>query len=134
MNKEKLYPSVSERVKATIIDTFCIIVFMILFGFIFSQFDNVPNWARQSAFVFVWVLYEPIFVSLFGATIGHSTVRIEVRKLEDETSKIHFIAALVRLVLKSLLGWISLLTISGSDKRQAIHDKVAQSVVVFTKT
>ena len=133
MNDEKLYPSLSERVKATIIDAFCMVLFMIIFSYIFSQFDAVPTWVRKAAFAFVFFLYEPISVALFGATIGHSTVRIEVRKLEDESSKINFITAILRFVIKSFLGWISLLTISGSDKRQAIHDKLAQSVVVFSK-
>ena len=78
--------------------------------------------------------YTNLFLWLYLVLpLGHSTVRIEVRKLEDENLKINFITAIVRFVIKSFLGWISLLTISGSDKRQAIHDKVAQSVVVFSK-
>jgi hypothetical protein len=31
------------------------------------------------------------------------------------------------------LGWVSLLTVSGNEKRQAIHDSIVGSVVVYPR-
>ena len=49
------------------------------------------------------------------------------------TKNISFPFALVRYLLKMFLGWISLLTITANDKKKAIHDFVAKSVVIETK-
>jgi len=37
---------------------------------------------------------------------------------------------LVRFLAKVGLGWLSLLTVTGNEKKMAIHDYLAQSVVL----
>ena len=97
---------------------------------ILSLFDVVPNYIRILIAVFIFVLYEPIFVSLFGQTVGHSRINLIVRQEEDTKKNISFFKALIRFTLKFFLGWLSLLTVPGSVKRQAIHDAVVKSVVI----
>ncbi len=130
---EEKYPGVSERVKALITDSVVLIIFMIGFTYLFSIIDNVPKNVRMYAFLFTFIFYDPLFISLFGGTIGHLANGLRVRRIKDQTKKIIFPFAVVRFIIKSLLGFISLLTISGNKKNQAIHDIIAQSIVIYKK-
>ena len=131
MEEEKEYPHVSDRVKAAFIDSIVMIIFMIIVTSVFGSMDQVPDWARISAFVFIFGLYDPIFTSSFGGTIGHMVFQMRVKREKDETKNIIFPFAIIRFLFKILLGWISLLTVGSSKKRKAIHDAIAGSVVVY---
>lgn len=56
---------------------------------------------------------------------------LPVKKESAEDENIHFLAALLRFATKTLLGWISLLTITGNKRKRAMHDMISGSVVVF---
>lgn len=127
------YPGVLSRVKAVITDSVVLIAFMFLITYVFEHIKNVPNNARITAFVFIFILYDPIFTSAFGGTIGHLTNGLNVKRAADENKKIIFPFAVIRFIVKALLGWISLLTVSGNEKGKAIHDSLVGSVVVYKK-
>lgn len=131
--EEERYPGLLERVKAIMADTIAIIIFMMLVTFVFSFFTNVPDNVRMYTFIFIFVLYDPLFTSLFGRTLGHMMNNIVVRRENEPTKNINFIQALIRYAFKAFLGWISLLTVTGNEKRKAIHDFVVGSVVMFYK-
>ena len=124
------FASIFPRLKAAFIDA--VVMGALMYGAteILSFFDVVPNYIRILIAVFIFVLYEPIFVSLFGQTVGHSRINLIVRQEEDIKKNISFFKALIRFTLKFFLGWLSLLTVPGSVKRQAIHDAVVKSVVI----
>jgi uncharacterized RDD family membrane protein YckC len=130
---EKIYPGVFDRVKAIVADGIILLVFMFAASSVFSLFETVPDFIRVFAFVFIFLLYDPLFTSFTGGTIGHRLIGIRVRKEQDETCNITFLPAVLRYIVKALLGWVSLLTISGNNKGRAIHDYVAGSVVVYAK-
>lgn len=127
------YTGVMERIKAIIVDNLVIVGFIFLITNIFSNFENVPNNARIMAFVFVFLLYDPLFTSVFGGTIGHMIIGIRVKREANEKKNILFPLAIIRYVVKVLLGWISLLTVSSNEKNKAIHDYVVGSVTLNTK-
>ena len=127
---ETEYANISSRTKAVIIDTVVIVALMYAATEILELFESVPNYVRVGIALFIIVLYEPIFVSSFGQTIGHSRSNLIVRRAENEDQYISFINALIRFALKVLLGWLSLLTVTGSEKKQAIHDSFVKSVVI----
>lgn len=131
---ENTYPRVSERVKALFTDFIIIFLFMFISSYIFSLFDNIPDNARISAFVFIFFLYDPFFTSFFGGTIGHMNVGLRVKKDINEEKNISFLSAVLRYILKTFLGWISLLTVTSNNKGRAIHDIFAHSVVIYSKT
>jgi uncharacterized RDD family membrane protein YckC len=58
---------------------------------------------------------------------------IRVKRESNEQKNILFPLAIPRYIVKVLLGWVSLLTVSGSKKRKAIHDFLVGSVVVYAK-
>ncbi len=127
------YPGVSVRVKALIMDTIVLLIFMTLATFIFSKLSDVPDKARFFVFVFIFLLYDPLFTSFLGGTLGHFVMGIRIRNHKDEQKNLILPLAIVRFIFKTALGWISLLTVMGSDKGKAIHDMIAQSVVVYNK-
>lgn len=129
MNKTD-YPGVFIRVKAATIDSIVIILFMVVTTDIFSRFENVPDYARMIAFIFIFLLYEPLMVSFFGSTIGHRMSKIKVQR-DDNGKRINIVMAIFRFSIKALLGWISLFSVSMNNDRKAIHDIAAKSIVVY---
>ncbi|MEN8122707.1 MAG: RDD family protein [Bacteroidota bacterium] len=128
---EQNYPGVSKRVRAAVTDSLVLAVLMVLTTYIFSNFENVPDIARISAFVFIFVLYDPILTSSIGGTIGHMIIGIRVKRENNQEKNILFPFAIVRFLAKALLGWISLLTVLNNEKGKAIHDYLVKSIVVY---
>ena len=124
------YANLLDRVKAAVVDSIIIIAMMFAASEILALFDTVPNFVRILLFLFIFVLYEPLFISIYGATIGHSKIGVSVRKDSDITKKVSFPVAVIRFLAKAFLGTFSLFTVTGNDKRKAIHDFVANSVVI----
>ena len=128
---EEIYPGVFDRVKAMVTDSIVIVVFMFVAAYAFSFFENVPDYARLMAFVFIFLLYDPLFTSIFGGTIGHMMVGIRVKRESNEQKNILFHLAILRFIVKAFLGIISLFTVFGNKKRKAIHDYLVGSVVIY---
>lgn len=129
MNEDK-YGKLISRVKAIFIDVLVLAGLGLAATKIFSMFGEVSDNTRLATFIFIFVLYDPIFTSTVGGTIGHFFIGLRVRREKDENKKIILPLAIVRFILKDLLGWISLLTVSGNKKKKALHDLVVGSVVV----
>lgn len=130
---EKNYAILPDRVKAAVIDGIILIALMYATSEIFSFFNEVPQYVRISVFILIAILYDPIFTSKYGGTIGHTFSGISVKKENESTKNISFPVAIVRFILKALLGWISLLTVTMNEQRKAIHDFVAGSIVIEDK-
>lgn len=124
------YAVLPDRVKAAIIDSLLLIGFMYAASELLALFEAVPTYVRIIVAVFIFLLYDPIFTSYYGGTVGHSFSGIEVKREVDTDRNISFPAAVLRFIFKALLGWISLLTVTAHEKKRAIHDLVAGSVVL----
>jgi len=133
LEKELTYPGVSDRVKAAVTDSFIIVGFMFIAAYSFSQFESVPDNLRIMTFIFIFGLYDPIFTSFLGATLGHMAMNLRVRSKNDNEKKINFPIAIIRFIVKFFLGIVSLLTVGNNKKHLAIHDLVAGSIVIYKK-
>ena len=122
----------TDRVKAAVIDSIILIALMYGATELFLLFDTVSDTIRMGVFIIVFFLYDPILTSSFGGTIGHSKAGIMVKSEEDNSKNISFPFALVRFLVKLGLGWISLLTVTGNEKRKALHDMAVGSIVLKT--
>lgn len=130
---KKKYAILPDRIKAVVIDSIILIALMFAVTEIFALFEVVPNFFRIMAFIFIFVLYDPILTVKYGATVGHSFSNIVVKNEKDHTKNITFPKALIRFLVKFSLGWISLVTVTGNEKRKAIHDFAAGSIVIEAK-
>ena len=124
------YARLQSRIKAAVIDGIVLMALMYCTSELLNSIENVNPSVRMYLFILYFVLYEPLLVSIFGNTLGHYYSDIQVRQDNDHNKKISFFSALIRFIIKSLLGWLSLLTITGSEKHQAIHDSLVKSVVI----
>jgi len=123
------YPLLTDRVQSSFIDALFIIILMFAFSSILDKYENVPDWIRIVLFIGLWIIYEPLCTTL-GFTLGNYIKKIRVRQHTDTTRRINFFQALLRYVLKVILGWLSFLTIHSNTERRAIHDFVAGSVMI----
>ncbi|UKN02997.1 RDD family protein [Paracrocinitomix mangrovi] len=123
-------PSLLERAQALILDAVLIVAAMFLISYLFSQFRDVPDSARMYAFIFLFVVYDPLFTS-FGGTLGHRAMGLRVKKEKDPTKNINILTATIRFAIKASLGTISLLTIASDSNGKAIHDFAVNSVVIY---
>ena len=133
LKTEYHYAGVSDRVKALFADLVVLGIFMFIIAKVFSSMENVPDSARIIAFIFVFFLYDPIFTSLFGGTIGHFMNGIRVKRENNQNKNVLFPLAIIRFAAKSFLGILSLVTISNNEKSKAIHDMLVGSVVIYKK-
>src|SRR5688572_8669665 len=121
------YPTLSERVQSTFIDTVFIIALMFVFASVLERYENAPDWIRIALFFSIWGVYEPVCTSL-GFTLGNYFKNIRVRRVSDISRKVNILQALIRYILKGLLGWISFLSMHLNPQRRAIHDFAAGSI------
>jgi hypothetical protein len=70
-----------------------------------NSYENVSSSLRMWLFILYFILYEPLMVSIFGHTLGHYYSDIKVRQANNLDRKINFPLALVRFIIKLLLGW-----------------------------
>jgi RDD family len=126
-------PSLLVRIKSSMIDTIIMIVLMFAATSIFESIHVDNQIVRIIAFVLI-LLYEPICTTL-NRTLGQAMMGIRVKDFKTLSANgisqnISFIAALFRYAVKLSLGWVSFLTIHSDTHGRAIHDKIANSVVV----
>ncbi|WP_419947165.1 RDD family protein [Candidatus Poriferisodalis sp.] len=102
---------------------------------------TVERWTALVALLALLVLYEPVMVALWGATVGKLAVGLRVVRIADGTRPGLF-RSLVRVLVPSFAGvstlgvgwfivWFILVwsTMSGQDRR-GWHDKLSGTVVV----
>jgi uncharacterized RDD family membrane protein YckC len=123
------YPELKERIQSSFIDGILIIIMMFVFAAILDRFENAPDWVRVVVFAGLFVIYEPVCI-VFGCTLGNYLKGIRVRKNSDSTKRINIFQSLLRYPVKIFLGWVSFLTIGTNAKRRAIHDIVADTVMI----
>ena len=132
---EKNYPTFNSRVIAAVIDSIIFLSFVFSITYILTNLNIVPDIdiAKTLAFIIIFVLYDPIFTSVFGGTIGHLIIGIRVKREKNQQKNILFPLAIIRFIVKVFLGWLSVLTVSSNNKRKAIHDLIVGSIVVYKK-
>lgn len=124
------FAGVSDRIKAAVVDSIVLLpLMMAILSYGLSQFDAGGK-SRMLAFIFLFGLYDPLSTSLFGGTLGHLLFSIRVRRAKSPKENIFFPLAFIRYLGKISLGWVSLLTIGGDEKNQAIHDMIIGSIVI----
>jgi uncharacterized RDD family membrane protein YckC len=123
------YGRFSRRLKAVVIDWMIMISVLVaaLFAAVAIHSDRVGRILGITV-VSVWLLYEPLLVSITGSTIGH--YRTNLRVVDNRThGNISFMKAVVRVIIKSVLGVYSFVTMATTSRRQAVHDLLTQSTV-----
>ncbi|MEJ6792607.1 MAG: RDD family protein [Lacinutrix sp.] len=127
------HASVFKRVKAAIIDAILIMMIIYSVTLLLDGFETISGNTRGIVYTLIFLLYEPLFVSFFGASLGHIFCNLLVQKDSEKGENISLPIAIIRFLIESFLDWISLLTISGDIKKKAIHDLIANTVVIIVE-
>jgi len=122
-------PTIKTRYFSMLIDICVIVVVAIGASYFFEAIGEVPDYLRVIVFIIVFILYEPILVTL-GSTVGQYFLNIRVRRFKDPGKRVLFHLLLLRLTVKALLGWISFITVTFNINRRAIHDIASGSIVI----
>lgn len=123
------YGRFSRRLKAFAIDWIIIMLLLVtaLFVAVSTSSDRVGR-VLGFTFVVVWLLYEPLLVWPAGSTVGHYISNLRV--VDDRThGNVSFLKAVARLLIKSLLGIYSFITMGTTSRHQAVHDLLTRSTV-----
>jgi RDD family protein len=124
-----LYARFVRRLCAMVVDV--IVILLLIYGAVFAatiaHTDNIAR-ALGLTVVVIFLLYEPVLVCMTGSTIGHYYANLRV--VDDRHhGNVSFLKAVARLVIKSVLGWYSFITMTATRRNQALHDQLTRSTV-----
>jgi uncharacterized RDD family membrane protein YckC len=131
------YGSFWNRFFAAVIDGFIVGIPMLgmnFFIFGVTPMSPQPNFLGAGFNIVVAWLYDAYLTSTRGATIGKSALSLEVTDMYG--NRITFANATGRHFAKILSGMIALigyLMAAFTEKKQALHDIIASTVVVDTR-
>jgi uncharacterized RDD family membrane protein YckC len=123
------YGRASRRLRAYLIDWIIIALLLVAVLFIaVSAESNRVGRVLGFALIGIWLLYEPLLVSLTGSSVGHFLSNLRV--VDDRTGgNVSFLKASARLFIKSVLGLYSFITMAATSRHQAVHDLLTRSTV-----
>ncbi|MDN5214790.1 RDD family protein [Fulvivirgaceae bacterium BMA12] len=122
------YPSLVKRYQSTFIDGLVLLTIAYIFSLIFDYIPNISGITRGITFALVYLLYEPLLTAR-ACTLGQWITGIRVRSASDAKRRINYFQSLLRLIIKILLGWLSIFTIPNDPKKRSLHDYAVSSVV-----
>ncbi len=123
------YLTLTRRYIATAIGVAFVLAAIILISYPFENAGATGVKVRRGLIQFLFFLYEPLCTSRF-CTLGQKIMRVRVRRYPS-LERISLLMAYTRILVKALLGIFSFFSLPFSQKRRAIHDMAARSIVVF---
>ena len=123
------YPRLLRRLQGVFIDG-VVIPIAAVGSLVALSYAGVESlWIKVGCPLAVIFLLDPVAVSATGGSVGHHVMGLRVRKAgKDE--RIGLLAAFVRLLVKTFFGIPAFFVAFITRKRQALHDLVAQSLIV----
>jgi uncharacterized RDD family membrane protein YckC len=128
--KDYEFPSLLKRSQALLIDALIIILVFFIASYLIEIIGGAPGWLRGAVLVFMLFLYEPVMVSALGGSIGHRAMRLRVKRIKNPEKNIIIFLAVIRFIIKALLGWLSFVTVTKNKRMRAIHDIASGSIVI----
>lgn len=128
-SKVYVLPTIKTRYISMLIDILIIILISSAISSVFEIVGKVPGYVKGILFVIVVFFYEPILVAS-GTTIGQLIMHLRIRDFKDPDKKLTFLMAVLRTLVKILLGWLSFVTVTFNINRRAIHDFASGSIMI----
>ena len=123
-----LYATFTRRFRALVLDLAVItaaVVALVLFA---MATESVPGSGRiVVGLLFALLLYEPLMVWRYGATLGHRWANLHV--VASSGGRPNLGQAFLRHWIKSLVGLPSFVTMLFTRRHQALHDVLTRTTV-----
>lgn len=134
LDHSKMYvlPTIKTRYISMLIDILILVLIALAISSLFEMIGKVPGLVKALLFVIVVLLYEPILIAS-GTTVGQFFMSIRVRNFRNPDQKLTFHLAVLRTIVKILLGWLSFVTVTFNVNRRAIHDFASGSIMISKK-
>lgn len=123
-------PSLLARIKALFIDFLILLIVFASASVIIDSVGGASDFVRGFILVFMIYLYDPLFTSLTGSTLGHKVMGLKVVRYDNPEKRISILRGFLRFMVKSLLGWLSFITISANAEKRALHDLAGGSILL----
>lgn len=130
VNETDDYPGIVTRIQALFVDLIIMLLIFTLVAYVIDFAGGAPGWLRGTILFAMVILYDPLTLSLYGGTLGHYLMGIRVKRSSDVSKNILLPFAFFRFFFKTMLGWLSFLTVTANSRKRAIHDMISGSVVV----
>jgi uncharacterized RDD family membrane protein YckC len=127
------YPRLIRRIKGAMIDGIVIPIAAVGVLVLTDTFGVESGVVKAIFAALTILLLEPLAVVFTGGTVGHHILGMRVRR-KNEDKRLGVVAALTRFVTKTLFGIFSFFVALITQKRQALHDVAANSLVVYKST
>lgn len=131
-SKVYVLPTIKARYISMLIDVLIIVLLSIGISSLLEIIGQVPGFVKGILFVVVVFCYEPILVTA-GTTVGQFLLNLRVRKFSHPDQKLAFHLALLRTLVKIILGWLSFVTVTFNINRRAIHDFASGSIMISNR-
>lgn len=89
-------PTLVHRIKALVIDTLLILLIFTLTSITIGDLGGTAVYFKAAILLFCFLVYEPLLVSLRGATVGHSIMGLRIKNIQDPNKNINFMFAVIR--------------------------------------
>jgi len=122
------YPTILRRYLSTLIDGWLILTLLFMLPYFIEDKENTL-YLRLIIAALMLFGYEPLFTSKL-CTLGQKIMGIRIRTFGNY-QKLNYPAALLRVIIKWILGFISLFTIIFSKDKRALHDFASGSIVIY---
>jgi uncharacterized RDD family membrane protein YckC len=129
------YATFTRRFRALVIDNLFLSGTSVALFFLGDAVSDVAGATRLVLLLILALvlLYEPLLVSRRGATIGHAVARLRV--VDVRTGRWpSFGRAVVRCLIKGILGLPSFITMALNRRHQAVHVLLSHTAVQVPET
>jgi uncharacterized RDD family membrane protein YckC len=124
------YPTILRRYLSTLVDGWFILTLLFILAYFIKDKEDTLYF-RLIIVALLLFGYEPLFTSKL-CTLGQKIMGIRIRTVGN-FQKLNYPAALFRVTIKWLLGFISLFLIIFSKDKRALHDLTSGSIVIYPR-
>ncbi len=129
-NNRVIYPALTLRVRAAMWDGLLYGIMLYLLSLPIGLLPEQQTALRAALVVGPVALFEPLMLALTGGTLGHHFFGIKVVRADGE-GNLPLLRAFLRFCVRFIVGIPSLLFMLATRRRQAAHDVIVESLVLF---
>ena len=122
------YAHFTRRLLAIVLDVILLTVFIMFVLIMDSMGEQASARVPLIIILVVAALYDPILVSGTGGTVGHHLLNLKV-VADRSGGRLSFGRAVVRTILKGVLGLGSFIFMGVTRRHQSLHDLASHSTV-----